>query len=335
MVWILAVALLAWALAYSQVPLRLPQRALRPKRLKHGAVDLVGFIAEVSARLRAGAGEDEAWARTATRWGLDPGLGEDGPRALVEMTAGTHGPARGALSAARLSRELGAPLADLLDHYGEILAQTQAAADSAAVALAGPRTSARLLAALPLLGIAIGAAMGVDPASALLDGGLGTLAGSAGAILIVVGYGWSRVLIEKALRVVALDEAIDAHLVAGALETGASIPRALSAVGKAGRQDELVEVGTLLRLGARWEEAWRTPGLISRTIEPAWIDGANPVPLLTAAARAAVASSDRLAREAAQRLAVRLVVPLGLCYLPAFVLLSVVPVVVSLGGGLL
>jgi hypothetical protein len=34
-------------------------------------------------------------------------------------------------------------------------------------------------------------------------------------------------------------------------------------------------------------------------------------------------------------MAVRLVLPLGLCFLPAFVLLGVVPVVAAAGGGLL
>lgn len=335
MVWVLAVTLGAWALAYSQVPLRVPVRMGRVSRRRRRAVDLSALIAEVSARSRAGAGEREAWARTAERWGLNPAVDDYGPRALIEMDARAPGPARGALAAARLSRELGAPLADLLDHYGEILAQTQAAADAAAVALAGPRTSARLLATLPLLGVGIGVAMGADPAHAILGGGLGTLAAGGGIVLIVAGYLWSKSLIARASREAALEEAIDAHLVAGALVTGASIPRALSAVGAAGGRGELVDAGTLLRLGAPWEEAWPVPGLISRAIEPAWLDGANPVPLLSGAARSVVMRSDRLAREAAQRLSVRLVVPLGLCYLPAFVLLGVVPVVLSLGGGLL
>ena len=47
--------------------------------------------------------------------------------------------------------------------------------------------------------------------------------------------------------------------------------------------------------------------------------------------------SGRQARdqEAAERLAVRLVVPLGLCHLPAFIALGIVPVVASLGLDLL
>jgi tight adherence protein B len=41
------------------------------------------------------------------------------------------------------------------------------------------------------------------------------------------------------------------------------------------------------------------------------------------------------ARTAAARLGVRLVLPLGVCYLPAFVLVGLVPVLLALGIGLL
>ena len=69
-----------------------------------------------------------------------------------------------------------------------------------------------------------------------------------------------------------------------------------------------------------WEEAWRAPedddlGGRYRRLEgclrPGWEDGASPGPLL--AATAACVRDGRAAadEEAAQRLAVRLVVPLG------------------------
>lgn len=45
-------------------------------------------------------------------------------------------------------------------------------------------------------------------------------------------------------------------------------------------------------------------------------------------------AARQLARGAASRLGVRLVLPLGLCYLPAFVLLGVMPVVAQLAGGI-
>ncbi len=90
--------------------------------------------------------------------------------------------------------------------------------------------------------------------------------------------------------------------------------------------------GGLLSVGARWEDAWDEETLVSRSLEPAWCDGANPVPLLVRAARSVLAGGDREARQAAARLSVRLVIPLGVCFVPAFIALGVLPVVIALAG---
>ena len=54
-------------------------------------------------------------------------------------------------------------------------------------------------------------------------------------------------------------------------------------------------------------------------------------PLLVGTAAALRAGRRAADEEAAERLAVRLVVPLGLCHLPAFVVLGIAPVVASVG----
>ncbi|MCT1766466.1 type II secretion system F family protein [Brevibacterium casei] len=58
--------------------------------------------------------------------------------------------------------------------------------------------------------------------------------------------------------------------------------------------------------------------------------GVGPAPLIESVAGELRAASRRRRQEAAAALGVRLVVPLGVCILPAFLLLSVVPVVISL-----
>jgi len=127
------------------------------------------------------------------------------------------------------------------------------------------------------------------------------------------------------------------ELVAAALRTGASIPRALIAVGEVGDAPSALRAGRLLLLGAGWDEAWEgsPDAVLVRALEPAWCDGANPLPLLERAAASIHARRDRRAREAAGRLGVRLVLPLGLCYLPAFIAIGVVPVLLSTGIALL
>ena len=95
----------------------------------------------------------------------------------------------------------------------------------------------------------------------------------------------------------------------------------------------------LLLLGATWTEAWAdAPEILAPladALEPAWVDGAAPGPLLRQAAASVRSTRHREAQEAAARLGVRLVLPLGLCFLPAFVLLGLVPVVLAAGGAVL
>lgn len=141
----------------------------------------------------------------------------------------------------------------------------------------------------------------------------------------------------------AVDVAVLLDLADAALEAGASVPGTLEALGRAldtgSHGTVLRRAGGALRLGAPWDEAWAgaPPALapLADALEPAWVEGSAPGPLLRRAAAAVRAGRHRRAQEAAARMAVRLVLPLGLCFLPAFVLLGVVPVVAAAGGGLL
>ncbi|MDR3068309.1 MAG: type II secretion system F family protein [Cellulomonas sp.] len=128
-------------------------------------------------------------------------------------------------------------------------------------------------------------------------------------------------------------------LLDAAVSAGAPVPRALQAVGAAVGGtvgDALATVGGRLMLGASWPEAVvAAPGGLRDQIDPlgaAWSTGAAPGPLLRQTAERLVRERHDLTRVAAARLGVRLVLPLGLCLLPSFVLLGLVPVVLSLAG---
>ncbi|MGC5168173.1 type II secretion system F family protein [Luteimicrobium sp. DT211] len=185
--------------------------------------------------------------------------------------------------------------------------------------------------------------------------------GTLGGRQALVG---SRLPTSRALGAVGpVDAEVVLALVAAACRSGASVARALDAVGAAlggggvasargGRGHEegagatLRSVASRLALGAPWEGAWADAGdvpssdraaarVLLEALRPAWEHGAPPEPALRAA-------TDQLRRDraersatAAGRLGVRLVLPLGLCYLPAFVLVGLVPVLVSYGIGLL
>ena len=222
----LLVAVASWLLL---APPRRPHRAStrRVRAARRGPrsrsrppeVDLGVLVTEVATRLRTGVPVERAWAETLARSGLGArhptasALGEGGvPLALEHLAAGagraTRSRARdgprlgaaaiaalpGALAACRLTHELGAPLAQVLERCAQGLTEAGHARAARAVALAGPRATARLLGWLPLVGLALGVAVGADPFAVLLDGRLGTACLIAGAALVVAGRRWVRAL---------------------------------------------------------------------------------------------------------------------------------------------
>lgn len=135
-----------------------------------------------------------------------------------------------------------------------------------------------------------------------------------------------------------------ADLLAACITAGASPVVAAQAVGEAlggpvgGR---LARGAAEARLGGEPAEAWRSlaalPGAeaLARLLERAdesGVPAASPVARLAAEARA---EWGRSATERARRAAVMVTAPVGLCFLPAFIAVGVLPVVIGLADGLL
>ncbi|WP_454296284.1 type II secretion system F family protein [Salana multivorans] len=169
------------------------------------------------------------------------------------------------------------------------------------------------------------------------------LAGGVAALLVSRQARWSpRRRLAPGVpprQVVRLDRAVACELVAVLLASGSSVPDSLAMLGEATGEDELVVAARLLRWGAEWPEATEEiPGRWLGVVEPlraAWVSGVDPGPALRTTAATWRARRAARAREAAERLAVRLVLPLGLCLLPAFILLGLVPVALAAASTLL
>ncbi|WP_029289776.1 type II secretion system F family protein, partial [Cellulomonas sp. HZM] len=138
-----------------------------------------------------------------------------------------------------------------------------------------------------------------------------------------------------------VDEVLLLDVLDAALSSGAPVPRALQVVGACVGGDDgaaLARAAGALVLGASWDRAWAGStsacAALADALEPAWTSGVSPGPLLRAEADRLRRERRTAARAAAATLGVRLVLPLGLCFLPAFVLLGLVPMVVSLASGL-
>ena len=135
-----------------------------------------------------------------------------------------------------------------------------------------------------------------------------------------------------------------ADLLAACIVAGASPVAAAQAVGEAleGPVGERLARGAAeVRLGGEPAEAWRglaaLPGAraLARLLERAGESGvpaASPVGRLAAEARA---EWGRTATTRARRAAVMVTAPVGLCFLPAFIAIGVLPVVIGLADGVL
>lgn len=132
-----------------------------------------------------------------------------------------------------------------------------------------------------------------------------------------------------------------ADLLASTLAAGVPVSAALRSVAQAVGEPSagaLRRVVASLELGADAEEAWRSsPPELAPIAQAATRSARTGAPLAVLLRRIAddVARDRRRAVEVAARSAgVRAVVPLAACFLPAFLLVGVVPVVAALAGGL-
>ena len=313
-------------------------RKLRAERGPGGDVRVV--VMQVVALLKAGSPPGASWTR-AVGVGVDL-TGVPDVDGLAQVLGVRH--AEAVVAATRLALDVGAPLGRVLEQVaGTLVAEAESRAERDA-ALAGPRTTGRLLMWLPIAGGFLGWGLGADPVATATDGGIGTVAVGLGLALLVAGRVWSDRLVAAARGTdqPGVDVQVVLELVAAAMRSGAGVPRALEATGVAvGGTDGgvLTRAAHALVLGAVWERAWvDAPEALEpmvRALRGAWQDGAAPGEALRAAGDEVRHRRRASARTAAARLGVRLVLPLGACYLPAFVLVGLLPVLLALGIGLL
>jgi len=155
-------------------------------------------VAQVVALLRSGAPPAAAWSR-ALAVPVDA-TGVPDQAALAPVVGGA-GHARSVVAAAVLARDVGAPLASVLDAVsGALVAEAEARGEREA-SLAGPRATARVLMWLPLLGAVLGWVLGADPLATALDGGVGSVAVCLGLLLLAAGWVWTRRLVAAARAV--------------------------------------------------------------------------------------------------------------------------------------
>lgn len=244
-----------------------------------------------------------------------------------------------------LAERTGMSFAPLADSIVADLEAHSAQQEKTAAAMAGARLTEVLLLAMPVGAVGIGQSMGLDPGGILFGSviGLGLLL--VGAMLACTGVLWTEALTAKVLGGVgrragptgqALVVARHLDIFALALAAGLPVAKAWGvAVGPG--EGPAHDVEPLLQLGAgpaAWEplKSHEHYGPVARQALQQTRAGTRLAEGAKAQARRIRQHSLNQVEAGAERVLIAVAAPLILCFLPAFVLIGLVPLVIGLAG---
>jgi tight adherence protein B len=217
-----------------------------------------------------------------------------------------------------VATEVGAPLAATLERAAEAIRSLADADRQIELALTGPVSTARVVSLLPTAGIGMALLIGADPLGAIFGTVPGAVCGVLGVVALVLGVRWNRRLIAAA-RVTDPLAGAGHELLALAMSGGAAPDASIARVSDAARRCGIPVDAGPARL----------------TLDFAVRAGVPVAALLRAeATRARRTAVTEVLRRAAL-LGTRLLAPLALCFLPGFVLLGVVPLMIGILRGAL
>jgi Flp pilus assembly protein TadB len=245
---------------------------------------------------------------------------------------------RYARAARRLSDRSGAPLSEMLERL-EAHQRTLSRLDTIAHAqAAGVRLTALILLALPLFALALGHSIGADAVSVLLQTQAGFVCTATAVLLQLGGLAWTDRLSRSRTDPRHTELAVACDLTAAALRAGSPVPSAVQHVGEVLEGPlaaSLTQIGRELSAGVAPKQAWqrlvrldaarRLVNAALRTSE----SGAAMSGALTRCADDLRADAEHERQAQVQRASVLLMLPLGLCFLPAFLLAGLVPVILA------
>lgn len=114
-----------------------------------------------------------------------------GEVAVTDIPPGSVASWRRVVGVWQISDRHGLPMLDLLEVVRSDMVARRSFGDRTRAGLAGPRATALVLAGLPVLGIALGQAMGAAPLRVLLGDGIGGALLVIGVGLVIAGVAWS------------------------------------------------------------------------------------------------------------------------------------------------
>ena len=183
------------------------------------------------------------------------------------------------------------------------------------LAYAAPRSTARLVTLLPVITLLLAQLVGLNPWGVIAEFGVGSISVAVGCALLWVGHRWSTNMIRKAAPT-AQDPGSFLDCLAAAVQAGLPFAPALALVVDSCDFDE-----------RSVEEDQR---LIASSVELSRTQGIGLAGLLASIADSKRERQRFIDSERIAKLSVSLMVPLGLAVLPAFVLITIVPIAIGL-----
>lgn len=293
-----------------------PGRGAFARRARRSAdADAPEAVRTLAVLLQAGATPPTAWRHLA-----DSGVAEaaavvagiERGQDLIDAIRTQGGVWATVATAWRIGATVGAPLGEVLRAIAAALDAAAEIRDEVEVALAEPTGTARLMLWLPVVGLLLGTALGFDTARVLVTQPAGWVCLVAGTAMLLLARAWTRALVRRA-RPAPVIPGIRADLLVVALTGGTAIPRACRLV--------VEEVGE--------DAAGSGDGAIERVLRLSASAGVPAVELLRAEADRARRQARTEGRKGAAVLSSRLLLPLAVCTLPAFLLLGVAPLILS------
>lgn len=217
----------------------------------------------------------------------------------------------------RFVLDTGAAPAAVFDVCAEVFASAAQNAREARVQMAGPQAAARLVMGLPLIALAGGVVAGYNPFGFLFGTALGWIILCIAGGLMFIAHRWSGRMLRSAqqwswARGMALE------VMAIALSSGQSLSAAHAWANQVGKKFLDSEESTL-ELDQCSELAQ-----LSRST------GVAIVGLLRDRAKQVRMATQEQSQMRVEKLAVQLMIPLGVCVLPAFIAVGVLPIVASM-----
>lgn len=339
---------------------------------------IASVVQRLAVLLAAGVAPVSAWGylregEVAQRIADDASRGTPIPDAIVAALLGAQPPVpdaesaawRGLATAWAVATEAGAPLAPTLREFAGSLRSLAQAQREIHLALAAPAATAKLVMALPLVGVLFGMVLGFNTFATLTSTPIGLACLVIGGGLMLAAAAWNRTLVRTA-QPRDLTPGLEFDLVAIAVSGGAaldrsraSVERAIATYGpsaaasptdsravfRAQRPHPAGDRGTgVHRTMARHSDGQRSDSPdadeqltgvdeqltgVDAVLDLSRRAGVPAAELLRSEAEEARRSARAEVQERASTLAIKLMLPLGLCVLPAFMVLGVFPLLVT------